>query len=67
MSQRNESHYKFVIDNPSAKAKDFINHFGLNPYHGHSKFYKIKRSIAQHPTLAKDSSENGYSFEDAKH
>lgn len=67
MSQRNESHYKYVIDNPSATYQEFAKHFGISKQFGRTKFSKIKKSIAKHPTLAKDSSEQGYSFEDSKH
>jgi hypothetical protein len=45
MSQRNESHYKFVIDNPSATHHDFAKHFNTSKEFGKTKFNKIKRSL----------------------
>lgn len=67
MAQRNENHYKFVIENPSATHQEFTKRFNFSANVGKAKFYKIKKSINQNEALAKDSAEKGYDFESVTH
>ena len=67
MAQRNENHYKFVIENPSATHQEFSNRFNFRPNVGKAKFYRIKKSISNNEALAKDSAEKGYDFESVTH
>lgn len=67
MAQRNENHYSFVIENPSATHQEFSKRFNFRPNVGKAKFYKIKKSISNNEALAKDSAEKGYDFESVTH
>jgi len=67
MGKRNESHYKYVIDNPDCTAREFQQYFDISYAFARSKLAKVKKSIAINPALARESAEHGLDFENVSH